>query len=392
MLLVRLLGPVDVVSEDGSVLQSGSALRRTLLALLALHPGQVLAPDWLMEHVWGDEQPGSGLRALRFHVSQLRKEIGAAVSIETRPGGYALDVSRHSVDALRFDDQAHEARIEADDARAADRCAAALELWRGAPFVDAAGCPTLDNEAARLEELRLTVVEHAHACRLAVGAGSELIADLSQLVRDHPLREGLWSSLIVAYYRAGQQADALRTYERLRAALADSLGIDPSPELQDLQLRVLQQDPHLLSVGARGGAAGKTALPTGTVTLLLSDVERSTRQWQETPEAMAVAVPRLYELLDEAIVGRWRRVRARVSLGCSAGGRTRLPPPSPHSRRFWLSLGLGVPSCRCGSRCTRAKVSYATPATMSAPRSTAPRGSAPSRTVDRCWCRRRPRR
>ena len=93
-LQIRLLGPVDVVGDDGSVRHSGSALRRTLLSLLALHPGQVLAPDWLMEHMWGEDQPDSGLRALRFHVSQLRKEIGGIVPIDTRPGGYCLDVSR----------------------------------------------------------------------------------------------------------------------------------------------------------------------------------------------------------------------------------------------------------------------------------------------------------
>ena len=98
--LVRMLGPVDVFGDDGTVRQSGSALRRTLLSLLALHRGEVLSPDWLLEHVWGEEQPDSGVRALRFHVSQLRKDVGAVVSIETRPGGYLLDVPAGSVDVL----------------------------------------------------------------------------------------------------------------------------------------------------------------------------------------------------------------------------------------------------------------------------------------------------
>ena len=199
MLLVRLLGSVDVVGDDGSVRHSVSALRRTLMALLAIRPGWVVAPDWLLEHVWGDEQPDSGLRALRFHVSQLRKELGDAVSIETKPGGYRLVVARDSVDALIFEEQTRVARSETDDERAADVCAAALELWRGAPFGDAAGCATLDDEAARLEELRVTIIEHLYVRRLAAGAGGELIADLSRLVQEHPLREGLWSSLILAF-------------------------------------------------------------------------------------------------------------------------------------------------------------------------------------------------
>ena len=147
MSLVRVLGPVDVLGDDGVVRQSGSALRRTLLALLALHRGEVLSPDWLLEHVWGEEQPDSGVRALRFHVSQLRKDVGTVVSIETRPGGYRLDVPAASVDALVFEVLAREARIEVDDVRSSALCSEALGLWRGVPFVDAAGCSTLDNEA-----------------------------------------------------------------------------------------------------------------------------------------------------------------------------------------------------------------------------------------------------
>jgi Bacterial transcriptional activator domain len=107
-------------------------------------------------------------------------------------------VSRAAVDALIFDDRARQARAEIDDEQASVTCVATLDLWRGAPFGDAAECSTLDDEAARLEELRVAVIEHAHVRRLAAGAGSELIADLSRLVKEYPLREQLWSSLIVA--------------------------------------------------------------------------------------------------------------------------------------------------------------------------------------------------
>ena len=91
-MLVRLLGPVDVTDDEGIVRHSGSALRRALLALLALRCGRVVAPDWLLEHLWAGDAPDSGLRALRFHVSQLRREIGDLVPIETRPGGYCLEL------------------------------------------------------------------------------------------------------------------------------------------------------------------------------------------------------------------------------------------------------------------------------------------------------------
>jgi len=224
-------------------------LRRTLLALLAIHRGEVLSPGWLMEHVWGDDQPDSGVRALRVHISQLRKECGEIAAIETRPGGYQLDLPTGSIDAGIFEELASQARFEPDDLRSVELCDQALGLWRGEPFVDAAACPTLDHEAGRLDELRLAVIEYSFVRRLAAGAAGEVVSDLSQLVNQHPLREGLWSSLITAHYRAGQQAEALADYERLRANLAETLGLDPSPELQDLQLRVLRQDPDLVGDG-----------------------------------------------------------------------------------------------------------------------------------------------
>ena len=299
---IRLLGPVDVVGDDGSVRRSGSALRRTLLSLLALRPGQVLASDWLMEHLWGEDQPESGLRALRFHVSQLRKEIGAIVPIDTRSGGYGLDVSRAAVDALVFEDQARQARTEVDDEQAVDLSAAALGSVARCTVRRCRRMFDARHEAARLEELRIAVIEHAHARRLAAGAGGELIADLSQLVKEYPLREGLWSSLIVAQYRAGQQAEALRTYERLRTNLAESLGLDPSPELQSLQLRVLQQDPDLLAVREPEARGHGVAVADGHGHL---PVERS--RGIDTTVGGGTGrhgrgLPLYYELLDEAIV------------------------------------------------------------------------------------------
>ena len=118
----------------------------------------------------------------------------------------------------------------------------------------------------------LTLVEEVHLRRLAAGADGELVADLSQLVRAHPLRERLWSSLIVAQYRAGQQADALRSYEGLRATLAETLGLDPSPELQSLQLRVLRQDPGLLPALAPRSQIliGDSSLPAETTSFVES--------------------------------------------------------------------------------------------------------------------------
>jgi predicted ATPase/DNA-binding SARP family transcriptional activator len=243
--LVRLLGPIDVVDDTDSAHAPGSALRRTLLAVLALHTGQVLSPDWLLEHVWDAEPPSSGVRALRFHISQLRKEIGSSDLIETVAGGYRLTANRDQVDALNIDERAREARRSNDPHTAAEQFDAVLAMWRGTPFIDCAPCAALDDEGARLDGLHLTIVEEHLQARLDSGAGREVIADLIRATSQHPLREGLWAMLMTAQYRAGQQAAALRSYEQLRTLLADSLGLDPSIELQDLQRRLLQHDPTL---------------------------------------------------------------------------------------------------------------------------------------------------
>jgi DNA-binding SARP family transcriptional activator len=224
VVLIRVLGPVDVVDDHGTVHASTSALRRTLLALFAIHAGQVLSPDWLLEHAWNGEVPASELRALRFHISQLRRELGQLDLVETCPGGYRLRVNAGEVDVGMVESLARAARDETDDLRAARLCAEALAAWRGEPFIDASPTSDLADEAARLDELRLTLTELAYRRRLDAGEDAELVAELVRLTGDHPLREALWQVLIAAQYRAGRQADALRSYETLRSILIETLG------------------------------------------------------------------------------------------------------------------------------------------------------------------------
>src|SRR3954467_10974787 len=133
MALVRLLGPIDLVDDSGAVHSPRSALRRTMLALLALHTSKVLTADWLLENLWGGQPPDSGLRALRFHISQLRKELGAADLIETGDASYRLTLSPEQVDVLTLDGAASAARGEVDRGAAADMYAEVLARWRGAP-------------------------------------------------------------------------------------------------------------------------------------------------------------------------------------------------------------------------------------------------------------------
>ena len=166
----------------------------------------------------------------------------------------------------------------------------------------------------------MTILEHYQRCRLASGAAADLLPDLRKLVDEHPLREGLWSSLIVAQYRAGQQAEALRSYERLRTNLADQLGLDPSPELRDLQLRVLSQDPDLLvaqkepSDDARPGRPAGIAAdhpvfagygdPTAKVyTVMLTDIEGSVQLWERLPDDMGAVVSTHLRMAAERVTG-----------------------------------------------------------------------------------------
>jgi predicted ATPase/DNA-binding SARP family transcriptional activator len=271
---VRLLGPIDVVSAAGEVHVSGSPLRRTLVALLALRASEMVSADWLLEHAWGNRPPESRLRALRFHVSRLRRELPDPALIETCAGGYRLALPEAAVDALEVQSLVRQARNHADPRRAVVELERALSFWRGAPFVDASPCAILDDEAQRFAELHIAILDEYYVAHLETGATTDVIADLSRLVADHPLRESLWSSLITAQYRAGRQADALRSFEELRRLLAETAGLSPSPQLQQLQTKVLDHDPGLLTVGSATpvrvrGVRGN--LPTSTTALVDGD-------------------------------------------------------------------------------------------------------------------------
>ena len=123
----------------------------------------------------------------------------------------------------------------------------ALELWRGEPLADLSFEPFAAAEIGRLEELRLGAIEDRVDADLALGHHAQLVAELEALVASHALRERLRGQLMVALYRCGRQAEALEVYRAVRLALADELGLDPSPELQELERKVLRQDPELAS-------------------------------------------------------------------------------------------------------------------------------------------------
>jgi LuxR family maltose regulon positive regulatory protein len=243
---VRLFGELEAVAAGVPVPVRG-AKQRTLLALLALRPGQPVSADRLIDVLWGDGQAAHPANALQAQIGQLRRTLGPA-AILTTEAGYALDAGPEDVDVVRFAQLVAQGRRLAEAGQPADASAAlgeALGLRRGEPLSDFTYAGFFDAERTRLDELTLVAIEARAGADLALGRHGELAAELEAWCRSHPLRERLWELLILALYRAGRQAEALAAYTGVRDRLAGELGIDPGPSLRDLQARILAQDPSL---------------------------------------------------------------------------------------------------------------------------------------------------
>jgi DNA-binding SARP family transcriptional activator/ABC-type glycerol-3-phosphate transport system substrate-binding protein len=240
----RVLGPIEVSGDDGPI-PLGGPKQRSVLAHLIVRANHVVPTDTLIDQVWGDEPPAAARTSLQAYVSNLRKAIGAD-RLEGRSPGYVLQLQPDELDASRFEALLREARgADGDADRVATILREALALWRGPAFSDLGAQEALSGEIARLEELRLQALEERLAADLAAGRHGDVIGELESLTHEHPLRERLWAGLMLALYRSGRQADALAAFQRARRILSEELGVDPSPELQRLQERILRQDPEL---------------------------------------------------------------------------------------------------------------------------------------------------
>ncbi|HKA68669.1 MAG TPA: BTAD domain-containing putative transcriptional regulator [Actinomycetes bacterium] len=250
---IRILGPLEVSSAGRSV-EVPSGKEGLLLAALAVHANHVVSTDRLFEFLWRGEPPESAANTLQTYVSHLRRilEPGRAPRtpsrlLVTRGPGYALLLEPDGIDADRFARMVERARtvLATDPAAAAAQLRTALSLWRGEPLADFTFEPFAQAEITRLGELRLAATEDRIDAELALGGHASLCAELAHLVCDNPLRERLSGQLMVALYRSGRQAEALRVYADLRRTLAEQLGVDPSPTLARLELAVLRQAPEL---------------------------------------------------------------------------------------------------------------------------------------------------
>lgn len=247
-----MLGDLEVVVDDGPV-DLGGPKPRALLALLVAADGHPVPVERLVDQMWGEDPPPRVEASMQSYVARLRRVLepgrdprAPARVLRTHAGGYSLDTAETEVDANRFTDLVRRARSTAghDVAAAVDSLTLALSLWRGEAYAGSSS-PVLAAEAARLEELRLGAVADLWELRLGEGNHPEAVAALERLVGTHPLQERLWALLALALYRASRQGDALAALRRARQHLAEELGVDPGPQLRDLEQAVLRQDPSL---------------------------------------------------------------------------------------------------------------------------------------------------
>jgi predicted ATPase/DNA-binding SARP family transcriptional activator len=245
---VRLLGPLQVVGDNGATITVNGAKLRVLLGRLAIDTGRVVPTDRLFEDLYGDQQPQSAANALQGLASKLRRVLGRPEAIGYRGGGYVLELEPGSVDLVAFERLAssgRDAHAAGDSALAVSRFDQALALWRGPVLMDFAYEEFAQATIARVVEARSTVLEDRIDSALALGRHHAVISELESLVAEQPLRERLRAQLMLALYRAGRQAEALRAYQAARSMLNDELGVEPSVELRRLEAAILVQDASL---------------------------------------------------------------------------------------------------------------------------------------------------
>jgi DNA-binding SARP family transcriptional activator len=277
----RILGPLEV--RDGSRgLELGGSKQRALLGVLLLNANAVVGSERLVDELWGESPPQTSGKLVHQYVSNLRKILGGD-ELVTRPPGYLLRVEPGERDLLEFSRLTDEARLAAP-ADASNLLRTALELWRGSPLADLRFAGAAASEVARLEDLRLAVLLERAEYDLALGRHADVSRELDALAGEHPYEERLRAPLMLALYRSGRQADALRVYQEFRCRLVEDLGLEPGRELKQLEQAILVQDAVLD--------------PPATVRARVEDAVSAQAPEPEPPAASQA--------------GTWNRHRARV--------------------------------------------------------------------------------
>jgi DNA-binding SARP family transcriptional activator/tetratricopeptide (TPR) repeat protein len=254
---LRVLGPVQVWDSNTWLGPRGPQLR-LLLACLALSAGQVVPVDDLIGMLWEERPPPSARASLQILVVRLRKALVGLPgwALERYGEGYQLRAIPDKVDVHRFRSlvrSAWEARDARDENRAINTFDQALALWRGPALADVPGTMAVEAIRAGLAEEQLSAVQDRFGCLLAAGRDGQAAAEIPPVLARHPLAERLAGMLMIAWYRCGRQADALRLFRDLRGRLAGELAVEPGPDLQRLHQRILLADPALAASGDVAG-------------------------------------------------------------------------------------------------------------------------------------------
>ena len=274
---VHVLGELEVMGPDGGLLEVSGARLRRLVTRLAVDADRVVGGAELVDAVWGDRPPADPVGALQTLVSRLRRVLGRPSLVQQAHHGYRLVLAPADVDIERFRRLVRDGRsalAAGDAATARSALDAGLSLWRGAALTDAEDADYAVALTARLEEERLDALGTRIDADLQLGHAAQVVAELQDLARAHPLREQLAGQLMRALAAAGRGAEALAAYEQLRTTLADTLGSDPSPGLRDLHLRLLRQEEPPASGRPDPEPARRTTLRPGLTSFLGRAVEQ----------------------------------------------------------------------------------------------------------------------
>ncbi len=255
---LRVLGGM-ALHRDGEDVALGGPKAQVLLSVLVAHRDTLMSIERLVDALWRDEPPKSAVGTVQSLVSRFRTILEPDFAIAFASGGYRLEVRDGEIDAARFEAALARARA-AGSAASLPILESGLGLWHGPAFGDCAETPLVQGEARRLDELRLVATDEWAEARMESGDPASMVGELESLVTLHPLRETYWRLLMLALYRAGRQADALRRASEFRTILRVEAGLDPSASARELEVRILADDPSLLAPNepARSSAVTST--------------------------------------------------------------------------------------------------------------------------------------
>jgi YVTN family beta-propeller protein len=262
----RLLGPLEVRGDDGAAIDLGGRQQRLLITYLLLHSNEAVSVDRLVDALWAEHPPASAIKSVQAQISRLRRALDSeGARLQTQGNGYLLAVRPGELDTDRFHrllEGGRQKLAAGDPEGAKSTLSEALALSRGPPLADFTYDDFAQASIARLDELRLSALEERLEAELALGRQTAVLSELEALVVEHPLRERLRGQLMLALYRAGRKAEALRVYDDVRRQLAEELGLEPGEALKRLQRAILDDDPAL-EVPAKTVRAPTLAQPRG---------------------------------------------------------------------------------------------------------------------------------